>query len=76
MSDIWDEDGGEMDIIRCTSKKFEDQIRTSAFKEGVDSVDSEKHLQGGFNDGFQSATELYRPLGQLKVDESSNESFL
>jgi len=66
MDDIWDEDGSELDIIGRNSARFEGQIRTDAFRDGIEKVDSEKWAQNGFNKAFKETAEIFRPIGKLK----------
>ena len=68
MDDVWEDDASERDIMQMTSAKFEEQIRTGSFRQGVEDakLDEEELLQEGFNAAFAEAAQIYRPLGQLK----------
>jgi hypothetical protein len=65
-SDVWDDSGDEYEILEKTSARFEEQIKSSSFKEGLDNVDEDEYLQEGFNNAFSEAVDIYKPLGHIK----------
>ncbi|CAG5079346.1 Oidioi.mRNA.OKI2018_I69.PAR.g9231.t1.cds [Oikopleura dioica] len=65
MDDIWDEEANDDEVMRLTTKKHENQIKTESFKLGME-LNAEEEMQKGFNSGFETAAKLTKTLGEAK----------
>lgn len=72
MDDIWDEEANDDEVMRLTTKKYENQIKTESFKLGME-INAEEEMQKGFNSGFENAAKLTKMLGEAKVSISFDE---
>ena len=64
--DIWDNSGDDLEIMKMDRSRFENQIETLGFVDGLEQAKTDQNYQDGFNFGFIESAKVSKKCGWLK----------